>query len=220
MHGRSNQGDAEGGGTDATVEARASRSSDEPNDLREVLDRIESAAASADPVTARLVIEALGTRSFGALLLVPGLIILAPLIGDIPGVPTLMATLVLLVSVQLVAGRRQFWLPAWLLNRSVPQEKLCKVIGWLRPVARVLDKLSRPRLSAVTRGAGQYAVAIACIAVALAMPPMEFIPFSANGAGIALTLFGLALVAQDGLLAVIGLLITVATFSAIAYGML
>jgi hypothetical protein len=102
----------------------------------------------------------------------------------------------------------------------VPQEKLCKVIGWLRPVARVLDKLSRPRLSAVTRGAGQYAVAIACIAVALAMPPMEFIPFSANGAGIALTLFGLALVAQDGLLAVIGLLITVATFSAIAYGML
>lgn len=42
----------------------------------------------------------------------------------------------------------------------------------------------------------------------LAMPPMELIPFSANAAGAALTLFGLALVAHDGLLAWLGLALT------------
>ena len=39
--------------------------------------------------------------------------------------------------------------------------------------------------------------------VALAMLGMEVVPFSANLAGIALTAFGLAVVAHDGLLALV-----------------
>ena len=37
------------------------------------------------------------------------------------------------------------------------------------------------------------------------MPVMEFIPFSANLAGVVLTMFGLALMVRDGLLALLGL---------------
>jgi hypothetical protein len=195
-------------------------SQNEPMDLMHLLDRIEAAAAGADPVSAGAVVDAVGHRSFGALLLVPGLVTLAPLIGDIPGVPTLMGLLVLLVSVQLVIGRRRFWLPQWMLRRSVAQDKVCKVIKWLRPVARFLDRISQPRLTVLTRGAGAYAVALSCIAIAAALPPMEFVPFSANGAGAALTLFGLGLIAQDGLLALIGLLVTGATFAAVLYGVM
>lgn len=44
------------------------------------------------------------------------------------------------------------------------------------------------------------------------MPPMEFIPFSASLAGAALSLFGLSLMARDGLLALRGF---VATFAAL-----
>ena len=43
------------------------------------------------------------------------------------------------------------------------------------------------------------------------MPFMEVVPFSANLAGAALAAFGLALVARDGLLALIAFLITAAT---------
>jgi hypothetical protein len=50
----------------------------------------------------------------------------------------------------------------------------------------------------LTRDAGTYVIAIACLAIAAAMPPMEVVPFSANGAGAALTAFGLALIAHDG----------------------
>jgi hypothetical protein len=47
--------------------------------------------------------------------------------------------------------------------------------------------------------------------ISLAMPVMEVIPFSASGAGAALTAFGLALIARDGLTALFALIFTVTT---------
>ncbi len=43
------------------------------------------------------------------------------------------------------------------------------------------------------------------------MPPMELVPFSAIGAGLALTLLGLALLAHDGLVALLGIIVTAST---------
>ncbi|RRQ21073.1 exopolysaccharide biosynthesis protein [Thiohalobacter thiocyanaticus] len=187
--------------------------------LQRLLDRIEDAANNADPVTTGEVIDAVGRRSFGAMLLIPGLVTLAPIIGDIPGVPTLMGAIVLIIGSQLLVGRKRIWLPGWLLKRAAERDKVCKVIRWLRPVARLLDRISRPRLSRITGGFGQYIIALDCVLIAVAMPPMEFVPFSANGAGAALTLLGLGLIAHDGLLALIGLLVTAGTFAAVGYGL-
>lgn len=53
----------------------------------------------------------IGRRSFGPLLLMAGLIILAPVVGDIPGVPSIMGVFIVLVSVQLLIGQEHFWLP-------------------------------------------------------------------------------------------------------------
>lgn len=49
------------------------------------------------------------------------------------------------------------------------------------------------------------------------MPVMEAIPFSAGGAGAALTAFGLALIAHDGLTALFALIFTVTTGGLILY---
>lgn len=49
---------------------------------------------------------------------------------------------------------------------------------------------------------------------------MELVPFSANGAGAALTLFGLGLIAREGLLVLVALALTVATFGLVAYGLI
>lgn len=193
----------QGGGRIRAEDARSS-----PRGLVDLLDSIEDAARGKDRVSTRVVVHAVGERSFGALLVIPGLVTLAPIIGDIPGVPTLMALLVALVAVQMLFGRQHFWLPAWLLNRSVAHDKVSRVIGWLRPVARFLDRISKGRLTAITHGAGVRLIALACAMIAAAMPPMEIIPFSANAAGAALTLFGLALIAHDGLLAWLGLAVS------------
>ncbi|WP_252106160.1 MULTISPECIES: exopolysaccharide biosynthesis protein [unclassified Halomonas] len=183
--------------------------------LTELLDALDQMENEKSRVSVEDIVDAVGRRSFGPMLLVAGLIVLAPVVGDIPGVPTLMAALVLLTSSQLLLGRRSFWLPRWLLNRSVSRKGFDKALKWMRRPGRWVDGLMGVRLAWMSGYLGMRATALACVLIALAMPPMEFVPFSANGAGLALTLFGLGLVARDGLVLALGFLITGATFTAI-----
>lgn len=189
-------------------------------DLSQLLERIGNAAGDSDRVSLYAIVEELGSRSFGPLLLLAGLVTLVPIIGDIPGVPTLMAIIVVLIAGQLLVGRRQLWLPRWLLDRSVARGKVDTAVSWMQRPARFVDRLLRPRLSVFVNGPGVYAIALVCIVIAAATPPMEFVPFTANGAGIALTAFGLALIARDGLMALLAFVFTAATLGAIAYSLL
>lgn len=192
----------------------------EPDSLQELIDRIADAADSSGRVSLGEALDAIGRRSFGPLLLLAGLAILAPLVGDIPGVPTLIALLVFLSAVQLLAGRRHLWLPQFLLRRAVASDKLCKALGWLRPPARFADRLTRSRLGFLAEGPAITVIAVMCVLIALAVPAMELVPFSANGAGAALTAFGLSLIARDGLLALIAFLVTGVTAGFVLYALL
>lgn len=193
----------------------------EPHNLEQMLDRFKQAehVERADQVSLGDVLREVGRRSFAPLLLVPGIITLLPVVGDIPGVPTLMALVILLVAVQLLFRAQHFWIPGFLLNRSVSKEKLDKAISWSRRPARFLDRFLKPRLTFLTHGMGIVAVALACIVIALAMPPMEVVPFTANGAGLALTLFGLSLMSHDGLLAALAFVMTFATLLFVYLGL-
>lgn len=188
--------------------------------LQELLDQIESVAEEEDSVSLESIMDAVGQRSFGPILIVAGLVILAPIIGDLPGVPTTMAILVLLVAVQVLVRRKRVWLPQWLLNRSIDSKKLEKGTGWLRKPARFVDKLLRPRMQKLTHKAGIYATAILCIIIALATPPMEVIPFTANAAGLALTALGLALIANDGVLAIGAFIVSAGSIGLVLYYLL
>lgn len=181
--------------------------------IEDLLDCLDGADHDGGRTSVDHILSAVGRRSFGPLLLLAGLITLAPVIGDIPGVPTLMAVLVVLVAIQLLLGRDHFWLPAWLLDRSLARDKLDRAVAWMRKPARAIDRVLHPRLRFLTQGLGALGIAVMCILIALAMPPMEIIPFTANGAGLALTVFGLALIANDGLMALLGYVITLGTLA-------
>ncbi len=181
--------------------------------LEALLDQVEQAAEGGEGMSLGGLMDFVGRSSFGPFLLIPGLITLAPLIGDIPGVPTLMGLFVLLSAGQLLVGRRQIWLPRWLQERSVDREKLDKAISWLRRPSRWLDRLMRPRLERFTGRTGTIASSAMCALIAVAMPFMEFVPFSANGAGAALTAHGLGLVTRDGLVMLLAFALTLATFA-------
>lgn len=173
-------------------------------------------AANDERVSVDDLLSAVGRRSFGPLILLAGLVTLSP-IGDIPGTPTLVALLVLLVSTQLLWGRSSFWLPGWLLRRSVASTTMARSIGWLERPARFIDRFLRPRLAMFVEGFAVRLIAVVTLMVSLAMPVMEVIPFSASGAGGALTAFGLALIARDGLMALLALVVTVGTGALILY---
>lgn len=192
---------------------------DQPHSLEEVLDRLTKAEADRDKVSLEAILDTVGRRSFGPLLLVAGLVTISP-IGDIPSVPTMMAILVGLVSVQLLFHRDAFWLPQWLLRRSVSRGKLHKSIDWTRKPARWIDKLLRRRMTVLTEGKGAYVIALAVLLIAIATPPLELIPGSGTAAGAALMGFGLALIAHDGLLALIAAVFTAVTFALAAYNLI
>ena len=64
----------------------------------------------------------------------------------------------------------------------------------------------------MTRGAAVSVGAVGCAIVAAATPLMEVVPFSANIAGVAITTFGLALIAADGLLALFSIAFSAGAF--------
>lgn len=193
--------------------------SEQLESLDELLDRVCAAAEGSDWVSFGAIMETVGNRSFGPLLLLAGAIIFSPLSG-IPGTPTLIAAFVLLVSGQLLFGRKHFWLPGKLLKRSIARPLLVKAVQWLRPVARFVDRLIRARLQQFVGRIGVYVIAGTCCVIALGLPVMEVVPFSATAAGAALTAFGLAMIARDGLLALIAFALTGGVFGLIVKSLL
>ncbi len=180
--------------------------------LQQIFDHIAKLASEQERVSLKTVVETIGRRSFGPLLLLVGIILTSPLSG-IPGMPTTMSIFVILIAVQLLSGRKHFWLPQWLLRRSVSGDRINKALRWLQPKTRFIDRWVRPRLTFLVRSVGTHLIAIVCLIIALLTPVMELVPFSATIAGLALTTFGLSLVAQDGLLVLIAL-----TFAAVTLG--
>lgn len=183
--------------------------------LSELIEAIEATKQNEKTVSLRDVLDTIGSRALAPLLLLAGLITLAPIIGDIPGVPTLVAFFVLLVAVQLVFSSGRPWLPKWLLKREVSQEKLSKATHWSKKPARWIDRVTHARLEIFVEDKARFVIAAVCIAIALTMPLMEFVPFSANGAGLALSAFGIALLSRDGALALVAFVVV-----AVLYGLL
>lgn len=187
------------------------RNTNDATNMQQLLEQIRESSTESGQVTVNAILNSVGERSFGPVVLLAGLITIAPLIGDIPGVPTILGMVVVLTLGQLLFRRHSIWLPSWIAVRSVPRDKLLKGLDWLQKPARFLDRWTGPRMTSLVEGPGLYVMALICMAVALAMPLMEVVPFSANGAGAALMAFGLAIVARDGVLAILATSLTLVT---------
>jgi hypothetical protein len=191
---------------------------EEPTNLEQMLDRIGHADTDTEDgkVSLGAMLRELENRSFGSLLLLAGLVTFVPITGE----SLLMGIFVLFVTGQMLFRHRHFWLPRRLLKISIKQDTFCRFLDRLKPAARFADRLLRQRLTPLVRGAGAYAIAIACMAIAMVMPAMELVPFSAYSAAFVLSLFGLALIGRDGLLALIALAVTFATLGLVLYKLL
>jgi hypothetical protein len=153
----------------------------------------------------------LGARSFGPLLLVPGLIGVSP-IGAIPGLPAVMALIVMIVAAQMLIGMDHAWLPGALLRRSMAGKRLRQACNAIRPYTRFIDRLLLPRFALLTHGPFLFVIAALVLAVAIVTPIIELVPIAGIVPNAAIVAFGLALTAHDGLWALIATLITAGSF--------
>ena len=178
--------------------------------LEGLLDTLAATAEDKDEISIEEVLTAIGPRSFGPILLIPGLIAVSPLSG-IPGMPTLVGLMVLLITGQLLIGRSEFWLPELVRRRSASRERFEKALKFIRPVARFIDRLLKPRLRFLTEGAAVYVIAGLCLLVSLITPALELLPFAISIVGGAVTTFGLALISHDGIPAILAAAFCIAT---------
>ena len=80
----------------------------------------------------------------------------------------------------------------------------------VRPWTQRFDRLLKPRLPMLVNALAQRLIALLTVLLALAMIPLELLPFASAIPALAIVLMGLGLTAGDGLLTLVGLLVVVA----------
>lgn len=172
--------------------------------LTGVLDSVDGENQDSE-LTFGEVVDGLGDRGYGPLLIIVCLIEILPT-GAIPGVPTLVALAVILIAGQLLLGRETPWLPQLLRKRKMEREKFEKGREKIKPFTKKVDKVIRPRLKFMTTAVGEKIAAFICMLLALTFPPLEVIPFASSGPSLAIVVIALGLSSRDGLLLLLGLI--------------
>jgi hypothetical protein len=152
-------------------------------------------------------LDALGERSFGLLLIMLALPNCIPFPG-VPGVSFITGMAILYISIQLILARDEPSLPEWVSRKSFTRGQFSHFIARTAALLRWLEKPVRPRFTPMVAGPGERIVGLVALihAITLALPiPMGNLP-----QGIALILLALALIELDGLMAIAGYLASIA----------
>jgi hypothetical protein len=191
-----------------------------PDNLEGVIGKLDEAAReNGAKVSVGEVVDTVGRRSFGPLLLLGGLLGMSPL-GLIPTAPTVLAIVTLLIALQLIFGRETIWIPRFLARLSIPSERMAKAVMAAKAPARVVDRVVKPRLAVLTSDPAERLAAMGCALAALAIPPLEFVPFAVIMPAAAVAAFGLGLIARDGLLMLLAFIATAGAAGLVGYALL
>ncbi|MBY6201076.1 exopolysaccharide biosynthesis protein [Maritalea mobilis] len=174
-----------------------------PQSLTDLLNDVADLNDHAtEPPTLQTVLHAFGRAGVLPVLITVALIVVSPLSG-IPLLSSFAGLTIAGIALQLAAGRHSLWLPKWLCQRSVPRDRLDRAVDKLRPLARFLDRQSRPRLRVLTTPPMSRVLLLLCGLGGLAMPFMELLPFSSSLMAMAVVLTGFAILTRDGLWAIV-----------------
>lgn len=178
----------------------------EPANLNGVLDEIVAKCEdddTPDSLTLDEILDSVGRRSYGPLLLVIGLFAISPA-TVVPGMTWLAAALTLVVAGQMALGLPRIWLPRKALQAQLPRDAVKSGVEKGRGIAKTIDKLLKPRLTFLSKPPFVNVVALLVIAAALITFPLGLIPFAPLAPGLAVVFFGLGMVARDGLWLALG----------------
>jgi hypothetical protein len=145
-------------------------------------------------------LDGLGERSFGFLLLLFGIACaIAP-----PGFATVFSMPLILFALQMVAGFDSPWLPRSVGARSFAKTDLEKTLKRAVPAMRWVEQICKPRFEFIVGELGErllgLLVFILAVVIALPGPGTNFPP------GVAIAFMSIAIIERDGLLVFIGVL--------------
>ena len=132
-------------------------------------------AAQNGKVTIGDLLDSFGDRGFGPMLALCGLIAAIPPVGGIPGVPTTMGLLTVLLAGQIVFGRKMPWMPGFIRKLGVSKDKVEAARDKGQSIFSKIDSLIRQRMQWASGRAAAYVAALCCVLLGLMMPPLELL---------------------------------------------
>ena len=173
------------------------------HNLRSLLHSLET-RTTGDEVTIADLLDAVGRRSYGPVLLLLGFIAISPL-TLVPGANWLVALVTLIFAMQIVLGLKYPWLPRRALKVSFPRKYLLTGINSAEKHVYVVDQILKPRLIFLTQIPFINIAALVCVAAALITFPLGLVPFGPLLPGLTILFFGLALTARDGVVVLLAM---------------
>lgn len=168
--------------------------------------------APAGEVSLEWIVENLGERSFGIVML------LISLVGLVPGTSPLVGILLAVPAVQMILGRQEPVLPRRIAARRLSTRRLARVLERLIPVLRRMERVVRPRWGTPFEATKRVVGVVILLLCATLFAP---IPFSQVIPALVIMLLAFAFLEEDGVLlciALVAAVISVAITSAAVWG--
>ncbi len=171
----------------------------DPDDNHGFIGLIGRLAAEAGPdgMTLGEIVETLDERAFGLLILILAIPCLVPALY---GVPQIIGVPIIILAAQLVAGRDEPWLPQAILRRRINKAWLDRMADFSRKSMGWVERLSRPRLTALTGETGGRLAGLFMIAATLTI----ILPMTNTVPSVALALLAAGLLQRDGVFVLAG----------------
>lgn len=168
----------------------------QPQTFEMLLENIK-VGTDGEVVSVQQLLDVVGRRAYGPVILLLGFIALSPL-TIVPGGNWLVATVIWIIAIQIVFGRPYPWVPKKALEASFPRKYLLSALEVGMPWAQKADKITNPRFEFLTEPPFINIVAICCVLAAWITYPLGLIPLGPVLPSLAVLLIGVGLAARDG----------------------
>ncbi len=182
--------------------------------MRKLSQQLEEFITVANPegLTFGELLDALRLRGFGLLFVVLSLPSALPI--PAPGYSTPFAVVIILLALQIIAGRSSPIIPQWVHSRKISAKTIARIEKRGIPLLRLVERFSKPRFEILSRGRPfglLLGIVILIVAIVMAIP----IPFTNTVFAGAILLTGIGLANNDGLFILGGGLIGLMAVAAI-----
>ena len=160
--------------------------------------------SSDKPITVGEIVEILGAKSFGVLLVILSLPSALPV--PAPGYSTPFGIAIILIATQMLLGKQILWLPKKILSLKFQAQVISKMLKFCISFLGKIEPFIKPRLGLFQGRMGQLAIAVNLILLASLM--VLPIPMTNTLPAMIIFLIAVSLSENDGLMTAIGIFLS------------
>jgi hypothetical protein len=172
----------------------------------ELLERLAQDQSQAEISLGQLV-DALGDRAFGAVMLLFSLPMIFPMP---PGVSAVFGVPLVWFAFQITINNPRPWLPRFIRGKKFSREHLRAVIRKISPFILYFEKFFKPRIHNLTQGWPERLVGLMLLSLALII--FLPIPFGNMLPALAIAVIAIGYIERDGLVILVGIALGFASF--------